>query len=127
MRETHWVCGQLNLVDWHLTVYDSLVCLTTDAQLASILCPLTENLVDLLSSAGYWRSSGRPRVTSPISWTRLPAADIPQQLSGSGDCGVMTCMYIEHLAFGQPFQFTGADCHAYRRRMAVSLYSGELQ
>ena len=126
VQNDHWVCGELDLLQWNLTIYDSLIGHTSDERMSGVLRTLTDHLYDILLYAGYWRFSRRRCNATSLTWTRRLANDIPQQLPASGDCGVMTCMYIEHLCLQKPFSFDGSHCTAFRLHMAASLYKGHL-
>mmetsp|Transcript_8999 Transcript_8999/g.10818 ORF Transcript_8999/g.10818 Transcript_8999/m.10818 type:complete len:95 (+) Transcript_8999:11090-11374(+) len=67
---------------------------------------ISDNLLDIES----WRSDHyRP-------------SQVPKQTNGS-DCGVFICAYAHLLGIGQPLNFSQADIHHFRQRMAIDLFN----
>ena len=122
----HWVCGVLDLISWRLTIYDSGVRNFSYDEVSKICAPLTNGLPWLILGTSYYSKSGRPQRVQPLEFVRVDETSIPQQLPGSGDCGVFTCKFIEYLSCGIPFNFQGDDMIRIRRRMAIELWSAKL-
>ena len=122
----HWVCGELDLIGWRLSVYDSGVQNFSDKEVSDFCAGLTQGLPWLLQSSSYYTDSGRPQRVDPLQLIRIEQKAIPQQLPGSGDCGVFTCKFIEYLSSGRPFNFEGENINFIRQCMGVELWCRKL-
>jgi Ulp1 family protease len=53
--------------------------------------------------------------------------EVSQQLNGY-DCGIYTCQWIKHLAFGRGIpDWSGIDCDDFRKMMCLELAEGQLR
>ncbi|KAJ4706646.1 Phospholipase-like protein [Melia azedarach] len=122
----HWVACEIHFRRREITVYDSLPSAHGDADIDSAMQPLCIYIPYLLHQTGFYRY--RTDVTerlTPFTFIR-PRQGIPQQRSDSGDCGIFTCMFIQYLGLGRPFDFGPEDGVHMRTRVAVDLWAGQL-
>ena len=122
----HWVCGVVDLMKWTLTIYDSGIVNFSNDEVHKICTPLTNGIPWLLRGTSYYSESGRAQRVDPMEFVRLDDTTVPQQLPGSGDCGVFTCKFIEYISCGIPFNFKGDNMIQIRKRMAIELWSKNL-
>ncbi|KAJ4717826.1 Ulp1 protease family, C-terminal catalytic domain containing protein [Melia azedarach] len=122
----HWVACEIHLRRRAITVYDSLPSAHGDDVLDTAIQPLCIYIPYLLDQTGFYRY--RTDVIQNLeAFTYIrPIEGIPHQRSDSGDCGIFTCMFIQHLGLGLPLCFRPEDSELMRTRVAVDLWAGQL-
>ncbi|GAY60487.1 hypothetical protein CUMW_202330 [Citrus unshiu] len=93
----HWVLARAALRAKRVRIYDSLVTFCNDK--IYLQCqPLKVRIVK----------------------------DVPQQESGSGDCGVFMLMFTMHLMFGLKLDFDSSHGHYFRKKIVVDIFTGNI-
>ena len=120
-KNEHWVCGEIDLTEWCITVYDSSESYTTDFLVFSCaMSPYLMGVPLLLRASRYWDETSRSMRVDPLRLVRR--VDVPQQRPGSGDCGVFTMVFAYCLSRGASFDSIGDDGMHLRREIAVRLF-----
>ncbi|KAJ4712634.1 Phospholipase-like protein [Melia azedarach] len=122
----HWVACEIHLRWRAITVYDSLPSAHGDDVLDTAIQPLCIYIPYLLDQTGFYRYR-TDVIQSLEAFTYIrPIEGIPHQRSDSGDCGIFTCMFIQHLGLGLPLCFGPEDSELMQTRVAVDLWAGQL-
>ena len=120
----HWVCAQLDLPQWHLRIFDSQHSANTLERVMNFCRPLTIYIPHLLSATEFWTRRGMVPRTDDLTVSRVTG--VPQQASGTGDCGPFVLAFIEYLSAGLDLQLSPTDGPLIRRRVAVQIWHGEM-
>ncbi|KAL2917262.1 hypothetical protein HK105_203327 [Polyrhizophydium stewartii] len=109
----HWTCAVINLKQKRFEYYDSLHGSNPTCQ-------------ELLRE--YLKSESLDKKKTPIDlsdWEDYTPKNIPAQ-QNSYDCGVFTCMFMEHSARQAAFRFSQRDMPMLRTRIAYEIIKAEL-
>ncbi|XP_030386025.1 sentrin-specific protease 1-like [Scaptodrosophila lebanonensis] len=112
-KSLHWCLAIIDMRTQRISYYNSLN---------------GGNLPFLQALAIYLASESMDKLKVPFnssSWRLVNVAGLPKQSNGQ-DCGVFTCMYAEHVARGQPINFTQRDMLYFRHKMLLEICDGKL-
>lgn len=93
----HWVTCVVHFDLWEIRIYDFAFDVHSDAELNTALQPLCCLLLHLLNQMGFY--DNRLDVDHSLDlfmYSRL-VESIPRQAPNSGNCGILTCMFIQYL------------------------------
>ena len=93
----HWFLVEVNLKRWKVTVYDSMKGSFNDFNSNGRFEAFGRNLMRILDEIRYWEHL--PKRRKRLQVMEFVEADVPQQNSSLGDCGVFLCMFMELLAW----------------------------
>ncbi|KAF5809449.1 putative Ulp1 protease family catalytic domain, papain-like cysteine peptidase superfamily [Helianthus annuus] len=123
----HWFLGVFNLVDYTLTIYDSLLSFNTlEKERADVACHINFVFDHWVRIHGY--NADRP-LPLYYPFEVIYATDAPQQSGPLGDFGVWVCMYLHRLINKKPLN-DGEDsqktAERMRRQLALLFYDSLL-
>ncbi|XP_065860616.1 uncharacterized protein [Euphorbia lathyris] len=130
-KQEHWILGVFELRSMHLYIYDSLVSNMSEQPLDAVLQTPLQVIVRVMELSGYF-VDGRENVRQMITWSRVPG--VPQQMSGSNDCSVWTCINAQFLSGlhdlphddSYVYPYNSTDGAFFRLRLTVELFHGRL-
>ncbi|KAI8929794.1 hypothetical protein BC831DRAFT_442081 [Entophlyctis helioformis] len=109
----HWTCAAISLKHKRFEYYDSL---HGDNELC----------LELLRSYIAQESVDKKKTAMDLDeWEDYMPKDIPAQQNGF-DCGVFTCMFMEHIAREAPFTFSQKHMPVLRQRIAYEILTASL-
>ena len=127
VNENHWCLAVIHVRSRHLDYFDSLG--NESSQHAE---ESSKRLHHLAWYFDHQLKRDHPDLVisnckqlSLDSWPKTDRADIPRQKNGF-DCGVFTLMYADYTSRNRSFDFTQADMHSIRRKIALQICAGEL-
>ncbi|KAM0063696.1 putative Ulp1 protease family catalytic domain, papain-like cysteine peptidase superfamily [Helianthus debilis subsp. tardiflorus] len=127
IQGVHCFLGVFNLVDYTLTIYDSLSSFKSfEKGRAEVVCYMNFIFDHWLRIHGY--NSDRP-LPLRYPFHVIFASDAPQQTGALGDCGVWVCIYLDRLINKKPLndgEDTEATAYRMRRQLALLFYDSLL-
>jgi Ulp1 family protease len=116
----------LDLRDWAVIGYDSMMGHCTDEERNRIVEELARNIVRFLDAIEYWRHAHRKRELQDTTEFLLDMLDdVPQQDGDLGDCGVWVCRNMETHVNRQERMVSGDTqwfAREYRKRMMDTFF-----
>ncbi|KAF5791876.1 putative Ulp1 protease family catalytic domain, papain-like cysteine peptidase superfamily [Helianthus annuus] len=121
----HWFLGVFNLLNYTLTIYDSLLN-AFEKERTDVVCHINFVFDHWLRIHGY--NAHRPLpLTYPFRV--IYATDAPQQSGVLGDCGVWVCIFLDRLINKKPLnddKDTQKTAERMRRQLALLFYDSVL-
>ncbi|KAD6119412.1 hypothetical protein E3N88_10683 [Mikania micrantha] len=118
---THWFLVFVDLIQWTMTVYDSLSMKTTTEPMVVQLEYMFNEWLKIL---GYYRRK-KFNTFIPKPFAKVFATDCPQQ-KNSTDCGAWLCIFMDRLinnkVFYDPDEDTGKTASLFRLNFAKKCY-----
>lgn len=118
IENNHWVAVDANLIRRHIDVYDCIDTAYSDTKIYEQILPYAR-MIPYIIKAGTTETKTR---VSLQKFTINRRRGIPQN-DQSGDCGVYTVKFLEHLALGISFEgLSDRNISLIRLKLAVEIF-----